>query len=296
MISPEKFLVENKLLLKIPNGPRSIQKGGTLKTLLDKEAIQCLGKNISIVYPEFKIKDFILEARKNIDSLGIIGRGHHLSHALKKHLPENYSLGINILMQSLTPALTKTSGNGLGVFFYLPHICFVSNYGLDKIFNGGKDPFPISMKAQYELTRRFTAEFSMRFFLIKWPKRTLIELLKWTNDKDPHVRRLCSEGCRPRLPWAIKIPYLIENPDPVLPILEKLKDDPDLYVRRSVANHLGDIAKDHPQLVFKICEEWIKGASSERKWLIRHALRHPSKKGIKEALKIRKLAQTVRHK
>jgi 3-methyladenine DNA glycosylase AlkC len=162
---------------------------------------------------------------------------------------------------------------------------------LDAAHNGGRDPFEVSMRAQHEITRRFTAEFSMRPYLIKWPERTLARLREWTRDPDPHVRRLCSEGARPRLPWAMRIPAFIKDPRPVLPILEALKDDGDLYVRRSVANHVGDIAKDHPQLAFEICERWLAGASVERKWMIRHAVRHPAKKGVKEALRLRKLAE-----
>ena len=106
-----------------------------------------------------------------------------------------------------------------------------------------------------------------------------------------YPRRLCSEGSRPRLPWAQRIPAFVENPAPVLPILEALKDDPDLYARRSVANHLGDIAKGRPELAFEICERWLKEASAERKWLIRHAVRHPAKSGVKAALRLRKTAR-----
>ena len=166
-------------------------------------------------------------------------------------------------------------------------------YGLDPAENGGRDPFETSMAAQYELTRRFSAEFSMRPFVIQWPERTLTRLLEWTRDPDPHVRRLCSEGTRPRLPWAIRIPALILDPRPVIPILEALRDDPEEYVRRSVANHLGDIAKDHPELAFEICERWMPGASEDRKWLIRHAVRHPAKKGIAAALRLRELAKAA---
>ena len=148
------------------------------------------------------------------------------------------------------------------------------------------------MRAQYELTRRFSAEFSIRAFLIRWPERTLARLMAWTRDADPSVRRLCSEGTRPRLPWAMRIPAFVKDPRPTLPILEALKDDPDLYVRRSVANHLGDIAKDHAALAFEICERWAAGASEERKWLIRHAVRLPAKQGVKAALRIRRLAKS----
>jgi 3-methyladenine DNA glycosylase AlkC len=143
------------------------------------------------------------------------------------------------------------------------------------------------MRAQYELTRRFSAEFSIRAFLLRTQERTLARLIEWTSDPDPHVRRLCTEGTRPRLPWGPRLAAFVKDPRPLLPILETLKDDPDLYVRRSVANHLGDIAKDHPTLVFDICERWLTKASAERKWLIRHAVRHPARNGVPAALRLR---------
>ncbi|MCC6759079.1 MAG: DNA alkylation repair protein [Candidatus Omnitrophica bacterium] len=276
--------------IQLPPAPQKISKGNTLKVLLGTPAIDCLANNIACVYPEFKAKEFRVAALKGLKPLMILGRGDHVAKALREFLPQRYSDAIDVLLESLTPPLTRTKEVGLGVFFYLPHVRFVANYGLDKTGNGGEDPFEISMTAQYELTRRFTAEFSMRPYLIAHPERTLKRLLMWTKDPDPHVRRLCSEGSRPRLPWAMRIPAFVKDPTPVLPILEALKDDEDLYVRRSVANHVGDIAKDHPELAFEICERWAKNASPQRKWLIRHALRHPAKKGVKAALALRKLA------
>lgn len=269
----------------IPIAPQTIQKGSSLKDLLNQEAIGCLAHNISLVYSSFNGKSFQKDAMNGLSPLGIIERGHHLARALRTHLPQKYDKAIKVLLDSLTPPLQNGDKNGLGVFFYHPHVCFVANYGLDKANNAGNDSFEISMKAQYELTRRFSAEFSMRVFLIRFQERTLVRLMEWTKDSDVHVRRLCSEGSRQRLPWAMRIPALIKDPKPVLPILETLKDDPQLYVRRSVANHLGDIAKDHPDLAFSIC-----GASADRKWIIRHALRHPAKKCVKAALKLRRLA------
>lgn len=276
---------------RLPAAPRSIQKGSSLGDLLDREAIACLASNIALAFPQFDGETFQRDARTGLAPLTILQRGHHLARALRAHLPERYSDAIEILLRSLTPPLTQTADLGLAGFFYLPHVSFVANYGLDAEHNGGRDPFAVSMRAQYELTRRFSAEFSLRPFLIKWPERTLAQLLQWTRDADPHVRRLCSEGARPRLPWAMRIPAFLKDPRPVLPILEALKDDPDLYVRRSVANHLGDIAKDHPQLAFEICERWVSDASKERKWLIRHAVRHPAKKGVPAALRLRRLAK-----
>lgn len=276
--------------LRLPPAPPTISKGYTLKMLLDREAIDCLAHNIASVFPSFDGDSFRRMSHKGLEPLAILQRGQHLARAMRAHLPQRYDEAIKILLNSLTPPLDKTDKVGLSVFFYLPHVSFVAQYGLDAEHNAGEDPFEISMTAQYEITRRFSAEYSIRPYLIHQQKRTLEKLYKWLTDKDPHVRRLCSEGTRPRLPWAVRIPAFVKDPKPVLPILEALKDDPVLYVRRSVANHVGDIAKDHPDLAFDICARWIKGASSERKWIIRHALRHPAKKNVREALRIRKLA------
>ncbi|MDH5647035.1 MAG: DNA alkylation repair protein [Candidatus Heimdallarchaeota archaeon] len=272
---------------KIPNAPKSIKKGYALKNLLDEEAIDCLTNNIAQAYPKFQSKEFRKSALDNLESLEFMDRAKHIAIALHQYLPDKYEKAIDVILASLTPPNIATEGLGLEVLFYLPHSCFISLYGLDKENNAGADPFNISMKAQYELTKRNTSEFSMRPFLIKDQDRTLSQLIKWTTDPDPHVRRLCSEGSRPRLPWAPRIPAFVEDPLPILPILESLKNDQSLYVRRSVANSLGDIAKDHPELVFDICELWLSDASKELKWVIRHALRHPAKKGNEVALQLR---------
>ncbi len=277
--------------LRLPAAPTSIAKGSTLKDLLDAPAIDCLAHNVAVAWPEFPAEAFRRTAREGLAPLGILQRGDHLARALRRHLPERYSDAVDVLLRSLTPPLTITADFGLAGFFYLPHVCFVAAFGLDPACNAGRDPFAVSMRAQYELTRRFSAEFSIRAFLARWPERTFAQLAVWSRDPDPHVRRLCSEGPRPRLPWASRLPDLIRDPSPSLPLLEALKDDAELYVRRSVANHLGDIAKDHPALVFGICERWLDGASPERHWLIRHAVRHPAKHGVKAALRLRRLAR-----
>jgi 3-methyladenine DNA glycosylase AlkC len=268
-----------------------MEKGKSLATLLDREAVDCLAHNIALVHARFDGVRFRRTALEGLAPLAILDRGHHLARALREHLPARYEDAVRILVKSLTPVLSRTSDNGLAPFFYLPHVFFVANYGLDPEGNGGRDPFEPSMKAQYEITRRFSAEFSIRPFLIRWQDRTLARLMEWTNDGDPHVRRLCTEGSRSRLPWAMRIPAFIKDPRPTLPILERLKDDPEPYVRRSVANHVGDIAKDHPKVAFELCERWAKGASEELKWVIRHAVRHPAKKGVKEALHLREIAK-----
>jgi 3-methyladenine DNA glycosylase AlkC len=280
----------NRALPRLPAAPSTIRKGASLKDLLGAAAVDCLARNIGLAHPRFDRTAFRRCALDGLEPLGIMERGPHLAKALRRFLPERFETAVNILLASLTPPLTRTEGNGLAVFFYYPHTCFIAEFGLDPRHNEGHDPFDVSMAAQYQLTKRFSAEFSIRPFLIHQQERTLERLLEWTSDPDPHVRRLCSEGTRPRLPWAPRIRAFIQDPTATFPILEALKDDPSQYVRRSVANHLGDIAKDHPGQAIAICQRWLRAASPEVKWLIRHALRHPAKQGHKQALRLRAAA------
>lgn len=269
--------------LKIPDAPKSIQKGFPLKMVLDNEAVNQLAENLHHVHPLFNKEAFIEDAMNGIDALSITQRSAHIADVMNTHLPESYPEAIAIILQSLTPPLKETEGNGLAVLFYMPHCNYVAKYGIGY--------FEISMNAQYELTKRFSCEFSIRPFIVNEQHKTLQVLYKWMNDEDPHIRRLCSEGSRPRLPWSTKIDSFVKDPTPTIGILEHLKNDPDLYVRRSVANHLGDIAKDHLDLVLGICEKWLVNASTELKWVIRHALRNPEKKGHKQAIEIRRKAK-----
>ncbi|MFN1834270.1 DNA alkylation repair protein [Balneola sp. MJW-20] len=275
-------------LPKIPTAPRSIQKGRPLKDLLNQEAIECLAQNILYVHEDFEAKSFCESALTGIESLGLMQRGQHIAKILHQFLPQSYSEAITIITASFTPAKTEAEEFGLAEFFYLPHSFFISEYGQDKKYNDGKDPFETSMEALHSLTTRFTSEFAIRTFLIRQQEHTLSQISVWLNDPNPHVRRLCSEGTRPRLPWGKRIPSFISNPQTTLHILEALKSDNSLYVRRSVANHLGDIAKDHPEVVFATCERWLQDSKSkDLQWLIRHAIRYPAKKGDARALKIR---------
>lgn len=275
----------------IPSAPRSIQKGTPLKLLLGQEAIECLAQNIQYVDAYFPASRFCESALAGLEPLAIMQRGLHIAKALHEFLPGNYEEAIRVLMASLTPEKSDTEDLGVAGFFYLPHSFFVSEYGQHEQHNSGNDPFVASMLALHALTMRFTAEFAIRTFLIQQQERTLEQVGQWIADPNPHVRRLCSEGTRPRLPWGKRIASFIADPRPTLPILESLKDDPSLYVRSSVANHLGDIAKDHPDLVYATCERWLQdGASADLQWLIRHAVRYPSKQGDARARKIREKA------
>lgn len=193
-----------------------------------------------------------------------------------RHLPPRFEDASRVLLDSLAPPLSTPALSGMEPFRYLPHVYFVAKYGLDD--------FDTSMRLQYELTKRFTAEFSIRAFLVRYPEATLDRLHTWASDPDVHVRRLVSEGTRPRLPWAARLRAFQEDPRPVLALLERLKDDPERYVQRSVANNLNDIGKDHPELLVEVCRAWNEGTEDGRRWIVRHALRSLVKKGHPAAL------------
>ncbi len=199
---------------------------------------------------------------------------------MSAQLPDDFESSVTLLMKTLGPELESTEGNGLTPFFYLPHSSYLEKHpGLE---------FDSGMQLNYELTKRFTAEFSIRRFVLEFPERTIQLLMKWTSDPNAHVRRLVSEGTRSRLPWGLRLKIVQQNPELTVPLLEKLKDDPELYVRRSVANHLGDMLKDAPDVAFQICRDWVEEVRSlpedeerrkNRFWMIRHAVRHPAKQG-----------------
>ncbi len=242
---------------------------------------------IGAVYPAFRRQAFLDHVLPGYDSLELMPRGWHMADGLHHALPDKYSTAVDILLDSLPPAKPAASetsptqdreGGSLAPFLFMPHTFFVARYGLAD--------FESSMRAQYELTQRFTAEFSIRPFLQQHQQATLQRLQDWIDDPSEHVRRLVSEGTRPRLPWASRLPEFQRDPAPVLTLLDQLKDDDSLYVRRSVANNLNDIGKDHPEVLLATAENWSRHASVQRQWIVRHALRNMIKEGQPRALAI----------
>jgi 3-methyladenine DNA glycosylase AlkC len=256
-----------------------------LKDFFDAILVQRIAASYQAVEPRFPARRFIVAACQGLESLELMDRARQIATALRGALPDDYEQAIELMLRTLNagigPGLDAQDEGGMGGFFYLPHTLLVAEYGLAH--------FDASMRAQHALTQRFTAEFSIRPFLVHHPERTLQVLEGWAHDKSEHVRRLVSEGTRPRLPWAARLPAFQRDPRPVLRLLDLLKDDPSLYVRRSVANNLNDIGKDHPDLLLAVCAKWAqppKGRSEARLWLIRHALRTELKRGNRHALAV----------
>lgn len=249
----------------------------SLKDFYSPTVVRRLGASLAAVHPPFDLSRWEKEALAGLDDLSLTDRARHLMRAMRSQLPADYEAALEILLASAGKASSAPGeSSGMEAFLYLPHLYFVSEHGLDH--------FEASMHAQYLLTQRFTAEFSIRFFLERHPEATLARLRQWASDENHHVRRLVSEGTRPRLPWAMRLRAFQQDPTPVLELLELLKDDESLYVRRSVANNLNDIGKDHPEILAATCRRWLKDATPEREWLVRHALRSAVKRGEPGAL------------
>jgi 3-methyladenine DNA glycosylase AlkC len=231
-----------------------------------KKFISELGTRIKEVYPEFNISEF----EKNVyttdfPNLALKAKMRHITDSLGKVLPADYPESIRILM--------KVEKHFSG-FDHLVFADFAERFGLDH--------FETSIVA-FEPFTRTSAEFAVRPFILKYQKRMMEQMLKWSKSENVGLRRLSSEGCRPRLPWGIRLTNLVKDPSPILPILENLKNDPSETVRRSVSNNLNDISKDNPKVALDIAEKWY-GENKEVDKLIKHALRGLLKSGDSRAL------------
>jgi 3-methyladenine DNA glycosylase AlkC len=247
-----------------------------LKDFFDEALVRSIGRDLGRAWPGFAERSFVAACLAGLDRLELTARGRQVAGAMHRHLPADFPAAAEILIDSLGPELDGTGSFGMAPFRYMPHVFFVGEHGLDH--------FEESMRAQHELTRRFSAEWSIRGFLERHPAATLGRLEEWTRDPSPHVRRLVSEGTRPRLPWAPRLRRFQDDPTPVLRLLELLKDDPERYVQRSVANNLNDIGKDHPAIAVEVCRRWSLGAPPARRWIVQHALRSLIKRGDRGAL------------
>ena len=240
-----------------------------LKELLNAEALALIGRVAAQAHPAFDRRAFLAMASEGLDELSIMQRMSRVADSLRAHLPDDYPRALKTVRR-MAPQLP-----GGFVAMVLPE--FVGRHGLDH--------FELSLEALRELTRYSSAEFAIRSFLERDAAAVLARAERWAEDENEHVRRLASEGTRPRLPWARRLPFLVAAPQHTLPILERLQADPSEYVRRSVANHLNDISKDHPEWVLDLLERWPT-QEPETKWIAKHALRNLIKAGHPRALKL----------
>lgn len=236
-------------------------------TLFPLHKVQLFGSVLREVYPEFQSDAFVATVcDKDWPARELKEKMRHTSLSLHKFLPNDFEEAVKLLV-AIVPQVTGFEA------IVLPD--YIEVYGMEH--------WDISLPALGEVTKCGSSEFGIRPFLLKDLEATMKYMLAWADNDDFKVRRFASEGCRPRLPWASGIPALKKDPSLIVPILEKLKNDPEEFVRKSVANNLNDISKDHAELVLDICERW-QGNSKNTDWIIKHACRTLLKQGNKRAM------------
>jgi 3-methyladenine DNA glycosylase AlkC len=238
-----------------------------LKELFDSNFLQQLTTLCQQQAPSFDLPKFLLLTQgPDWDQAELKSRIRIISQALHQSLNCSYAEAITVLKA------VSSHFSGVRGFIFAD---YVEVYGLD-------DP-QISYAALAHFTCFSTAEFAIRPFFQRYPEQTLAQMKLWARSDNLHLRRLASEGARPRLPWGMALKHYKKDPRPLLPILEQLKADPEPYVQRSVANHLNDISKDHPDLVVDLAEQW-RGTNPITDWIIKHALRGLLKQAYPRAL------------
>jgi 3-methyladenine DNA glycosylase AlkC len=251
----------------------------SLKDLLfNKPKIEQIAGELHRTYPSFQKKQFVQKVITKFPELELKARIVWIAECLKQYLPADYREAVRVIVNSLpAPNNPELSDNDFGDFIYAPYGEYIARYGCNK-----KD-LTFSLDALYQLTMRFSAEDAIRYFINAFPNETLKKALTWSKDTHYHVRRLCSEGTRPKLPWSPKINIPVTA---TIPILDNLFADPTRYVVRSVANHINDISKTNPDLAIDTLLRWQQSSKqkpAEMEYLIRHALRSLVKSGNKKA-------------
>ena len=245
-----------------------------LKNVYDEAFIKDLSTRLSQSVKKFRAQKFVQQVLAgDWQDLELKNRMSRIADVIHEHLSDDFRSNA----ESLIHVAQSYRQNGKTGFEYM----FLPDY----IEKHGQNDFSVSMKALAAITETGSAEFAIRPFIKHQETKALKQLIRWAKSKDEHLRRLASEGCRPRLPWAMALPAFKQDPAPILPILEQLKNDESLYVRRSVANNLNDISKDNPDIALDLAERW-HGLSEETDWLVKHACRGLLKAGDPRALEL----------
>ena len=247
-----------------------------LKNYFGAELAVRLAELIKPSYPDFPVTNFVSAVEKNVGPLELKARVRLIAEELHRSLPLGYPDQVEILLKILGPENESDQGMFTEGYFLMPVANFVEIYGLEH--------FRTSMDALYEITKRHTAEYAIRPYLYRYPEACVETLKAWSYNPNFHVRRLVSEGTRPRLPWARKMEVLGGDPFCNLTLLEPLLDDYSGYVRRSVANHLNDLTKDHKWVTIKWIADKLCNGREHGPSMVRHALRSLVKSGDPDAL------------
>ena len=246
--------------------------------IFNHKLVARLGLIILKHYPQFKFDDFKVYIGSFHDYISFSERLNIITNALNKYMPKDFYESAKIIKKSL-PEDYKTDNNW-NQFIWMPLSDFIAKNGCKKEY------LEVSFALIEDITKHFTCEFAIRPFIENFEEESINQLTIWATNKNPNVRRLASEGCRPRLPWAKEIKAFKKNPYSGIELLQILKNDDSKYVQKSVANHMNDIAKDNPKIALKILRQWKKENKPNTNWIVKHALRNELKKGTPDALKI----------
>ena len=253
------------------------------KNLINHATVAHAGDHLQRAWPAFDRAEFSRIAGHQLEALEFKARAMQLADALEATLPADFSAAAATLENALAPPLgfdEKGEPQGLGNALGAQGLSGWALWGAGEfVARQGMGDVPRALACLRALTQRFTAEFAIRPFIAQHPATVFPILERWAEDPSPHVRRLASEGSRPRLPWGLRLQQLVADPSPTQALLKALQDDPSAYVRRSVANHLNDIAKDHPDRVAQWVTTHLQQASPARTALLRHASRSLVKQG-----------------
>jgi len=230
-----------------------------------KDLAKLLSGKISAVWKDFNSKSFISSVGKKCTGKTYTQRIELFADELHSRLPEEYEAALDILLSILGDENPHETGMFTNYYWLIPVGKFVEKYGLDH--------YDRSIHAIGEITKRNTGEFAIRPYIRKYPKKTLKVMKRWAKSNNFHLRRLASEGLRPKLPWASKLDTFIDIPGPVFEILEILKEDPVKFVRKSVANHLTDWLKVNPDATVPLIRRWRKSDNEHTQWIIKQATR-----------------------
>jgi 3-methyladenine DNA glycosylase AlkC len=255
-----------------------MQEGTAFKDIFSPALVNQLAGELKSAYPKLDITSFENDIVPLLEPLSLSERAKCISDGMKKHLPKAYPSAAKILHEVLGPEADAGDWSDNSAMRYWPFGVYIVEHGIDH--------YEESVGLMYELTKRFTAEWPIRPFIEKYYDKMMPQLHQWAEDENVHVRRLVSEGSRPRLPWAPVLRDFVKDPKPVIELISKLNNDPELYVRRSVANNMNDIAKDHPDLAVKTLLAWQKNKSKNTDWIIGHASRTLVKNGHPGALQL----------
>ncbi len=248
------------------------------KNELSLARIRVIANHLSQHDEDFNKKYFLAKAGDNLDELSLMERNRQIVTVLKTCLPTDFKQAQKIIIKSLAPIDKQQDKYGLHSWLTVPLAEYVGQNGIDH--------FNEAMNALKAITPFFSSEWGIRHLIIHKQEQSLKLLNEWCDDPSDQVRRLVSEGSRPRVPWGMHLSAFIDKPALSFPLLEKLKDDPSDYVRLSVANHLNDISKDHPDWLQKKLVSWMQPSNKVRMKLIRHACRTLIKQGHKGTLKM----------